>query len=82
MNNFKKFLRSISVSDVILMSNIRKNIFITKTSRANYYHQSKGDLSNFVFMLQINTLYSMIPMLTINSKSDKPYQNTKIYIPL
>ena len=73
MFKFKEFLRSISVSDITLMHHIKKDVYINKTSKANYYNLANADLLNFISVLQGNSLYSVIPMLTINAKSDKSY---------
>ena len=73
MRIFKNILRTISVTDITLMKDIKKDLFINKTAKASYYNLKNGDLFNFILMLQGNSLYSVVPMLTVNAKSDKAY---------
>lgn len=70
---FKNILRTISITDITLLQDIKKDLFINKNSKASYYNCNKGDLFNFILMLQSNSLYSVVPMLTIQGKSNKPY---------
>jgi len=72
----KQFLKHISVKDITLMSDVHKDLFINNYSKSHYFEMKNFEIEyfyDFITTLSSNSLYTMIPMISINNNPDEPY---------
>jgi hypothetical protein len=76
MKIWKYFLKNISTSKINLLADINKELFINKFNKSNYFNIRNNDkLSylNFINSLTSDSLYTVVPILSLTGKPDKLY---------
>jgi len=72
----RKFLKLISIDNIMFLHNIIKEIFINQSSKSNYYEINNfeiRDFHDFFNKLDSNSLYTVIPVLSPSNDHNKPY---------
>lgn len=72
----RKFLKLISVNDITFLSDIHKDFFIDKSSKSEHFYIQSFEMDyfkDFIFNLDSNSLYTVIPLISINHDVDRPY---------
>lgn len=66
----------ISINEVTFLHNVHKDFFIDKSGKSNYFSFKEFDsynFNNFISTLNSNSLYSIVPMISINNTQEEPY---------
>jgi len=72
----KQFLKHISIKDITLMSDVHKDLFIDKSGKFHYYESKNFYMEffyNFITGLSSNSLYTVIPIISVKNSPDEPY---------
>jgi hypothetical protein len=72
----RKFLKNISVDNVLLLSDINKDFFVDKSGKSNYLHVNSFEIEyfkDFINNLNSNYLYTVIPLISATNNPHESY---------
>jgi hypothetical protein len=72
-----KLFELISIKEITLLKDLDNRILFNKCGKFCYYNCLELDNSNiskFICKLEDNKVYSLIPFISANDKSDEPYK--------
>jgi hypothetical protein len=78
MNNLDQIKRFLSTNNISYLVDFDKRIDIDKRSKAYYFKMFNIQLehiTNFIYNLDINEVYLINPMISINCRHNQPYLN-------
>ncbi len=73
---YRNLLRTISNEEITLLSQIKKEYFINNSGKSNYYEIRNFESQyfyDFINDLEFNSLYNVIPMVSIKGNPHDPY---------
>ena len=73
---YKNFLVNISNNEITLLSQINKEFFINNSGKSNYFSLVNFESQyfyEFITNLEFNSLYNVIPMISIKGHPNDPY---------
>jgi|SRR5580692_1970783 hypothetical protein len=76
MKLFKLFLKGVSTNQINFLSDINKKLFINKFNKSNYFNIRNNDklnYLNFINSLDSDSLYMVIPILSLKGDPNKLY---------
>jgi hypothetical protein len=74
--NLRFFLKHISINEVTLLSDINKELFIDQSGKSHYNEINNFEMEyfyNFITNLNSNSLYTVIPIISIKNNYNEPY---------
>ena len=75
-NIYIDLLKSTSNNEITLLRNINKIIKTNKNGKFNYFYIPNfqiNEIKNFISKLEVDSLYTIIPMISIYGKDEEPY---------
>ena len=75
-NIFTELLRNTSNNEITLLKDINKHIKTEKYGKFQYFYISYfqiNEIRDFIENLEYDTLYTLIPMISIYGKDEEPY---------
>jgi|SRR5580692_10811904 predicted KAP-like P-loop ATPase len=76
MKLLKKFLKTVSTNKMNFLTEINKELFINKFNKSNYFNIRNNDkfsYVNFINTLHSDSLYMVVPIISITGNPDKLY---------
>jgi hypothetical protein len=74
--NLRFFLEHISRNNITLLADINKEFFIDQANKSHYYeiyNFEREYFYNFITNLNSNSLYTVIPIISIKNNINEPY---------